>query len=141
MRAAPLFCARQPLQPHPQPLPLPHNRFASVPFFHILYIKAISMGVQLPASTFSRLLPLKLAARSRRIRIQRQLLLPHCEKMFISSSLDVSCTPLCKVFFSPRAVSYILNNIYFFCKMLLRSNACQTSARYDIIKYIFGTCG
>ncbi len=47
------------------------------------------MGVQLPASMFSRLLPL-LAARSNKIKIQRHPLLPqNCEKMFINPPLIV----------------------------------------------------
>lgn len=74
-------------QPQPQLLPLPQKILESVPFFHILYNRAISIGVQLPLKISLSPLPLQLAARSNKISIQRQLLLPqHCEKMFINSS-------------------------------------------------------
>ena len=65
----------------------------SVPFFHIAYMSAIRMGVQLPLKTESSPLPLQLAAISRSISIQRQLFepQPQPEKIFICSYLIMRC--------------------------------------------------
>jgi hypothetical protein len=63
---------------------LPQKRLLNVPFFHIVYIKAISTGVQLPESTLSMPPFVPLAAISKSINIQRQLLQPpFCEKRFM----------------------------------------------------------
>ena len=71
------------LQLHPQS-ELPQNRLFSVPFFHMVYTRATSMGVQLPESTPSRPFSEQLDAISNKISIQRQLLQPqNCENIFI----------------------------------------------------------
>lgn len=77
--------AKNQLQPQPQPQPLlpPQNKLFSVPFFHMLYKRAMRMGVQLPARTPSSPLPLQPDAISNKMSIHRQLLQPPILKRFI----------------------------------------------------------
>lgn len=96
--ANPFKATTNQLQPQPQlHPPLPHNRLERVPFFHMLYKSAMSMGVQLPERTPSMPLPLQLAASNKSIRIQRQLLFPQQENKFISILLT-SCTRYVKFY-------------------------------------------